>query len=161
MTVTRLEAEMTRPIERPPFDVVYRDLWPEMVRVARLATGSMAAAEEVAQDAFVGLLRHYDTVENPAGYVRRAVVNGARSRWRRRREHESLAPAHDQPVHDRELDETWQALRALTPRQRMIVVLRFYEDLPLSDIAETLDCSVGTVKSTLARSLVRLRKELS
>jgi RNA polymerase sigma factor (sigma-70 family) len=148
-------------IGRRDFDTVYATLWPEMVRVGRLLTGSQTAGEEVAQDAFVGLYRHFDRVDNPAGYLRRSIANGARSAHRRRREHETLADDHDTAVAESEIDETWRALRVLTDRQRAVVVLRFYNDLTLAQIADALDCRVGTVKSTLSRSMTVLRKELS
>ena len=61
------------------FETVYATLWPEMVRVGRLMTGSQAAGEEVAQDAFVGLYRHFDRVDPTAAFVRRSVANGART----------------------------------------------------------------------------------
>lgn len=146
---------------RKDFDSVYAALWPEMVRVGRLMTGSQTAGEEVAQDAFVGLYRHFDRVENPAGYLRRSIANGAHSASRRRREHETLTAEHDTAVVDRQIDETWQALHVLTDRQRAVVVLRFYNDFTLAQIADTLGCRVGTVKSTLARAMSTLRKELS
>ena len=55
----------------------------------------------------------------------------------------------------------WAAVRRLPPRQRAALALRFYEDLPLADIADVLGCRVGTVKSNLHRGLATLRKELS
>lgn len=143
------------------FETVYATLWPEMVRVGRLMTGSQAAGEEVAQDASVGLYRHFDRVDNPAAYLRRSVANGARSAHRRRREHDTLAPQHDTAEAEAETDETWQALHVLTERQRTVVVLRFYNDLTLAQIADILDCRVGTVKSTLSGAMSALRKELS
>ncbi|GAA2151281.1 sigma-70 family RNA polymerase sigma factor [Humibacillus xanthopallidus] len=54
-------------------------------------------------------------------------------------------------------DEVWRALATLPPRQRAVVVLRFYEDLPERAIAEALGCTVGTVKSQLSRALATLR----
>ena len=146
---------------RADFDLVYAAKWPEMVRIARLLTGSRTAGEEVAQDAFVGLMRHFDQVQNPAAYLRASVANGARSAYRRRREHEPLDAAYDRAVEPPGIDETWLALDALTSRQRVVVVLRFYEDLPLNQIADALGWRLGTVKSTLSRAMTVLRKELS
>ena len=137
---------------RADFDSVYAATWPEMVRIARLLTGSRTAGGEVAQDAFVGLLRHFDQVQNPAAYLRRSVANGARSAYRRRREHEPLDHAHDRAVESPDLDETWLVLDALTSRQRVVVVLRFYEDLPVNQIADALGRRLGTVKSCVVGS---------
>jgi RNA polymerase sigma factor (sigma-70 family) len=58
-----------------------------------------------------------------------------------------------------ELDETWDVLRRLPERQRVALVLRFYEDLPEAEIAQVLGCPRGTVKSLIHRGLARVRKE--
>ena len=59
-----------------------------------------------------------------------------------------------------ELDETWRELRKLPPSQRAVIVLRFYEDMPLAEIAEQLGMPLGTVKSTLHRALSKLKETL-
>jgi RNA polymerase sigma factor (sigma-70 family) len=59
-----------------------------------------------------------------------------------------------------ELDETWGVLRRLPDRQRMAVVLRFYEDLSEAEIAELLGCRPGTVKSLIHRGLAKVKKEI-
>lgn len=148
-------------VEEVEFETVYARLWPEMVRIARLMCGSVSLGEEIAQDAFIGLYRAWATVENPAGYVRRSIANGV-STYYRRRKLEVVARA-EREITDQipDVDETWAVLKQCTPRQRAIVVLRYYEDLPVSDIAELMGCSVGTVKSTLSRTLQQLRKVLS
>jgi RNA polymerase sigma-70 factor (sigma-E family) len=136
-----------------------------MVRLAHLITGSNAVAEDLVQEAFVGLRRHWHHVDNPGGYLRISVVNLARAHLRRRgveRRHSTTSDTAEPAVTgDPEIDDTWAALRRLPPRQRAVVVLRFYEDLPYDQIAEILDCPPGTVKSSLHRALSRLREELS
>jgi RNA polymerase sigma-70 factor (sigma-E family) len=139
----------------------YVRLRPSMLRLAHLLTGSLDLAEDVVHDAFVSSSQHWSTVDIADAYVRRAVINHAYSALRRaRRERDKTArfvrgtPATVGPP---ELDETWAVLRQLPDRQRMAVVLRFYEDLPEAEIAELLGCRPGTVKSLIHRALARLR----
>jgi RNA polymerase sigma-70 factor (sigma-E family) len=139
------------------FDAAYARLWPTAIRLARLMTGSGDVAEEVAQDAFLGLHRHWERVDNPDGYLRTAVVNGCRDVARRRRR-PSPPPEAEPAVLPPEIDETWAALRRLPDRQRAAIVLRFYEDLSTEEIARLLGCRPGTVKSAINRGLTQLRR---
>jgi RNA polymerase sigma factor (sigma-70 family) len=149
----------------------------QLVRLAHLMTGSNAVAEEIVQEAFLRLRRgpkrhdgdgdgdgHGDGDGDLGGYLYVTVVNLARGHLRRRRVEERHArslPA-DRPVTgDPEIDETWSAMRRLPAAQRAVLVLRFYEDLPETEIARLLGCRPGTVKSRLHRGLERLRKDLS
>jgi RNA polymerase sigma factor (sigma-70 family) len=129
-----------------------------MVQTAHLITGSNETAEEVVQDAFVALYPRFGGLEDPGGYLYRSVVNGALARHRRGRVAQRflplIAPAN---VGAPELDETWIALRRLPPRRRAAVVLRFYADLSLAEIALVLGCREGTVKSMLHRGLAQLK----
>jgi len=150
------------PDTEPPlagsFEEVYRASYARMVRAAHLLTGSNETAEEVVQDAFMHLYPRFDTVDDPAGYLYRSVVNGCWAGHRRRRVFERLRPAsRPSEVGPPEIDETWTALRRLPPRRRAVIVLRFYADLPIADIAQVLDCPPGTVKSLLHRSLAQLK----
>lgn len=136
----------------------------EMVRVAHLISGSNAVAEEIVQDAFVRLRERWDSLDNPGGYLRTTVVNACRSQLRRHdveRRYARTQRPDDIVTGDREIDETWTALGQLPERQRAVLVLRFYEDLPEAEIAHILGCRIGTVKSSMHRALKRLRKELS
>jgi len=158
---------MPRPVEPdgPAFAAVYAELYPRMVRVARLSlggAGNAGAAEEIVQDAFVQLLRNWDHVESPAGWLRTAVVNGCRSWGRRRviRRRNQPQPRVSVALDDGDALAVRDALRSLSARQRTAVVLRYFEDLPEREIAELLGCRPGTVKSLLARSLLRLREVL-
>ena len=144
------------------FDALYAEYWPGAVRLAHLLTGSRALGEEIAQEAFVGLLRRGEDVREPRAYVRASIVNLATSAGRRaRREREHTARLREIAVEPPELDETWEALRRLPPRQRAVLCLRFYEDLSEAEIARVLGCRPGTVKSTASRALARLQQELS
>jgi RNA polymerase sigma factor (sigma-70 family) len=133
-----------------------------MVRVAYLIVGSRAVAEEIVQDAFAGLYVRFDAVDNPAAYVRTAVVRGAVT-WKKRRAMETDRMARiDEPLPTGigEIDTTWEALRALRPERRAVLVLRYYEDLSHAQIAALLSCAVATVRTRLHRGLADLRKEL-
>lgn len=159
------------PIEWPA-DVValFRDRRAEMVRLAHLITGSNPVAEEIVQEAFLRLREHWPTIDpsldghNPGGYLRTIVVNAARSHLRRVDVERRYAPAladRGTTTGDPELDETWAAVCRLSERQRAVLALRFYEDLSEVEIARILGCPVGTVKSSVRRGLLRLRRELS
>jgi len=144
------------------FDVFYEQRWPWVVRLAHAVVGSQAVGEELAQDAFISTHRVWESLENPDAFVRVAVLNLARSRLRRQRlEVSRFPPPRPGAVPEPALDETWQALTRLPYRQRAVLALRYYADLPEHEIAELLGCRLGTVKSAHHRALRRLRKELS
>ena len=144
---------------RPDLEVVYRDERLALLRLAFLLVGSREAAEDVVQTAFAAAHRHWATIDNPAAYLRRVVVNQAKDSHRRRYRKSSIA-SPTAVTHLPDVDETWAVIQQLPDRQRAVVVLRFYEDLPLTDIARVLDCPEGTVRSALHRALKRLRRTL-
>lgn len=140
------------------FEEVYRATYDRMIRVAFMMTGSNEAAEDIVQDAFVGLYGRFSRLDEPVPYLHRSVVNGCLSRGRRRRVAQRLRHLTVvDSVASLEIDETWAALKRLPARRRAAVVLRFYADLPLADIAQVLECKTGTVKSMLSRALSELR----
>jgi DNA-directed RNA polymerase specialized sigma24 family protein len=151
-------------VDRPDpdaFEDVYRATYTRLLRAAHMMSGSNETAEEVVQDAFVQLYPRFATVRDPAGYLYRSVVHGCRARHRRRLVLDRLRPPlPPRDVGPPEIDETWAVLRGLSSRQRAVVVLRFYADLPLADIAQALDCPIGTVKSLLHRALAQLKEVL-
>ncbi len=137
-------------------------------RVAYLLTGDHHAAEDLLQNALVRAgvrWRQVAAARDPDAYVRRILYHEHVSSWRRRdRAAEQLRPdPPDRPSGRDEADDAVrrmllrQALRRLTPKQRAVIVLRFFEDLPEADIADAMSCSVGTVKSQLHHALARLR----
>lgn len=149
-------------VERSGFDAVYASERARVVRTAYLVVGSYAVAEELAQEAFVRLHSQFASVVNPGGFLRTAVVRLAIS-WRRRdaREQLHLATADDPgPTGEVVIDETWDALDALTPERRAALVLRFYEDLSHEEIAAAMGCRVATARTRVHRALADLRKEL-
>lgn len=144
------------------FEEFFADRFVSLSRLAFLLTGSASAADEIAQDALEGVFRRWAMIEHPRSYARVAVVNGARSWLRRRRVAERVRADR---VESEELDADAIVLRrmlaGLPEREREVVVLRFYADLRVDDIAAELEIPVGTVKSLLHRTLAKLHKELS
>lgn len=142
----------------------------EALRLAYLLTGDRHRAEDIVSEAFVKVFRRWGAVgiEQPRAYIRRAVVNESNSRFRRlalERREAAKQSADDRGVRtaDEQLadqDLVFAALRRLPERQRTALVLRFYQDLSERDIAEAMDVSQGTVKSSISRGLDRLRAEL-
>lgn len=145
----------------------------EAVRLAYLLTGDRVLAEDLVQDAFVRLAGRLVHLRDPGAfdaYLRRTVVNLSNSYFRRKR----VERAHvvqvkgelargdgrspERSTEDR--DELWLALGRLTRRQRIAIVLRFYEDLPEREIADILKCRPGTVKSLVSRGLEALRTQI-
>jgi RNA polymerase sigma factor (sigma-70 family) len=119
------------------FEDTYRSCYRRLTRVAHLILGSNEVAEEIVQDAFVALYPRFAAVQSPEAYLHRTVVNGCRAWLRRGRPGVRLArPEVAATARAPELDETWAALDRLTPGQRTLVVLRYYGDLPLAEIAE-------------------------
>ena len=141
-------------------DALYRDHWARMVRLAHLVTGSNEIAQEVVQDAFVDLHAKWDRVRDPAAYLRRIVVNGCRARQRRRAVELRHLPDPPPPALPPEIDETWTALARIPARRRAALVLRYYEDLSIDEIAAALDCRPGTAKSLIHRGLRSLEEVL-
>ena len=142
--------------------------WPAMVRLAYGLTGDQGHAEDVAQAAFARAYASWPRVRrsgDPDAYVRRIVINENRNRFRKRRVAERLT---DSALTDvawtdatREYDERSAlvaALQRLGPRQRAVIVLRYWLDLTEHETAAALNCSVGTVKSQASRALATLRQ---
>ncbi len=141
-----------------------------LLRTALLLTGqNRAEAEDLLQAALERAYRHWPRVSEsgePERYVRKILANASADRWRRisRRPEQALAASDIGPsVRDRaaevaDRDFLLRALAALPPRQRAVLVLRYFDDLPEAEIAEMLGCSLGTVKSQVARALARLRE---
>jgi RNA polymerase sigma-70 factor (sigma-E family) len=141
-----------------------------MLRTAYLLVGDRAHAEDLLQTALIKTYLAWPRIRDPGAldaYVRRTMATTAISWWRGRRFHERAAEqlpdrVDDDPVGPRiERDAMWAHLRALPPRQRAVLVLRYYEGLSEAEIAETLGLSRGTVKSHAARALATLRARLA
>ncbi len=143
-----------------------------LVRAGYVLTGDQQLAEDLVQQALEKAARHWHRIEPGAAeaYVRRTMYRDQVSRWRRRRVAETLTGlvpgARVGSQDDRTADQVAErvalkeALARLGPRQRAVLVLRFYEDLTEREVAELLGIGVGTVKSQSAKALARLRREL-
>ena len=143
---------------------------PRLFRTALLLAGQdRAAAEDLLQLALERAYRHWARVcrsGDPERYVQRILANASNDRWRqaaRRPERplrldEAGPLAQDQSDAVAERDFLMRALAALPPRQRTVLVLRYFNDLSEAEIADALGCSVGTVKSQASRGLARLRE---
>ena len=129
-----------------------------MVRLAVALTGSEAGAEDLVQDAFVRVHAHWERVETPTAYLRRAVVNACRSAARRAARERAGRSLELATIHLLEADELFDALATLPYRQRAALVLHYYEGLPYAEIASVLGCRVGTVASLVHRGLAQLRR---
>lgn len=144
------------------FDAFVVARGPALSRAAYLLTGDHHLAEDLVQTTLFKAARAWHRIEgDPEPYVRRVLYNESVSAWRRRRIHEvSLPESLDPAARTVDLDSRLSlrlALAALTPKQRAVVVLRYYEDLTEVQAADVLGISPGTVKSTTRQALARLR----
>jgi RNA polymerase sigma-70 factor (sigma-E family) len=142
-----------------------RGRWAATVRLAYGLTGDAGHAEDVAQDAFARAYASWGRVMragDPEAYVRRIVINEYRRRFRKHRVAEDMpgvlpdAGTTQPGPEDRSV--LLDALRSLGPRQRAVIVLRYWLDLSEAETAAALNCSRGTVKSQASRALATLRK---
>jgi RNA polymerase sigma-70 factor (sigma-E family) len=155
---------------RQVFDEFARARMPELLRFGHALTGSPYAAADLVQDALERTMLAWGRVENqgdPEGYVRRIMVNRNISIWRRHRRETLVldvpedagrrgASPSEPVVRDLAL---WERIRQLPPRQRTVIVLRYYEDMSEAQIASVMGSSVGTVKSQASRALASLRRD--
>jgi RNA polymerase sigma-70 factor (sigma-E family) len=145
-----------------------RGRWAATVRLAYGLTGDAGHAEDVAQDAFARAYASWGRVRragDPQAYVRRIVINEYRRRFRKQRVAEELPgvlpDAGTVPPGPEERSALLDALRSLGPRQRAVIVLRYWMDLSEAETAAALNCSRGTVKSQASRGLATLRRVTS
>ena len=133
-----------------------------MVRLATLMVGSRAIAEEVVQDAFAAVSERWNGLDRPGAYLRTSVVNGCAQTLRRRSVEDRHRPARLEASAEipERLIELRSALDRLTDRQRIVVVLRYFADVPDDEIAQTLSVKPSTVRSLAHRALAVLRREM-
>jgi len=148
------------------FDAYVRARTPALLRSAFLLTGDQQRAEDLVQDALIRTHRAWRRLHdsNPDAYTRKVMYHLQIAWWRRGRAREVPTGDLPEPLVQGHVDEshvTRLALRAalarLSPKQRAVIVLRFFEDLTEVDTADVLGVSVGTVKSQTAKALGRLR----
>jgi RNA polymerase sigma-70 factor (sigma-E family) len=156
--------------EEDHFQEFVRSRWQRLLRTAYLLTGDRHLAEDLAQTALAKAYRSWHRVrcsDNPDAYVRRILVSCDKDRFRKRRVPEHLtdmppdvAAVRDDMARVDQRELLAAALARLPRRQRAVVVLRYWEDLSEAEVAQTLGCSTGTVKSQAAKALSKLRSVL-
>jgi RNA polymerase sigma-70 factor (sigma-E family) len=152
---------------RAAFEAYVAGRSPALLRTAYLLTGNRADAEDLLQTALAKTYLAWDRIRDREaldGYVRRVLVTTQTSFWRRKRPEALYDEVPEVPGRDAHADSDlhaalWTALSGLTRKQRAVVVLRFYEDLPEAETARVLGVAVGTVKSTTSRALAALRDD--
>jgi RNA polymerase sigma-70 factor (sigma-E family) len=152
--------------DRAAFERFVAEHGDRLLHTAYGLCGDWQHAEDLVQQALTAVARRWAAIEsNPLGYAYRCVARSNIDRWRvLSRRPEVLLDPHDiaaasPPVSDAYDEGTvLAALRALPPRQRAIVVLRYLQDLSEADTADALGISIGAVKSGASRGLVRLRQ---
>jgi RNA polymerase sigma-70 factor (sigma-E family) len=151
---------------------LYRTQRMRLIRLALLLVDEPATAEDVVQEAFTALHRNWRNLRDAAaavGYLRTSVVNGSRSVLRRRKTAREYTPPHvanarsaeSMAMLTAEHQSVVKALSQLPPRQREVLVLRYYGNLTETEIADATGISKGTVKSTASRALEALQKIMS
>jgi RNA polymerase sigma factor (sigma-70 family) len=141
---------------------VYRSLLAPLVRLAYLLVGDREDARDIVQAAFASASRRWDTIDDPPAYLRRTVLNRANDLHRRafRRAKHPLPAAGDH-TGEPELDGVWLFVQSLPTAQRNVIVLRYYADLTLVDIADVTGRPASTVRSDLRRALISLKGHLT
>lgn len=153
--------------DAPTFEEYAGNAWPALYRHAYLLTGSHADAEDVAQQTLLKAYRSWSRIsrlDSPEAYLRRTLVNTFLSDRRpKKRRLELLTDTPPEQVRalgtpgPEDRMTLWPHVKSLPPRQRAVIVLRYYEGLSEKEIADTLGCSRGTVKSTAYHALKTLR----
>lgn len=155
---------MPRPPSEADFAEFVHASWPSLYRTAYLMLGDHALAEDLVQTSLAKTYASWRQVRElgaaPA-YARKVMVNTASS-WFRKRGWRNELPTMSLPEQGYDVEPAdrptlIEALRKLPPRQRAVVVLRYYEDLSVAETAAALDCAEGTVKSQTADALAKLR----
>lgn len=155
-------------VDRVSFGDYVRTRGGALLRAAQALTGNRADAEDLVQSTLVKTYQSWESITDPAAldtYVRRIMINTHISGWRRRRVDEyPTDELPDEPeadlTGDSDLHELVQrALDRLPRRMRAAVMLRYYDDMSEPEVAAALGISVGTVKSTVARAVAKLRED--
>jgi RNA polymerase sigma-70 factor (sigma-E family) len=151
--------------DRDSFEEYVAARRPALLRTGYLLTGSHADAEDLVQTALVKVVPHWTRIaDRPEPYVRQVLARESVTRWRRRRWRETpteLLP--ERRIDGPDLDQREalrRALDTLAPRQRAVIVLRYYEDLTEKETAAVLGIAVGTVKSQARDGLAQLLRLL-
>lgn len=167
----RLEAAGERDRDRL-LTALFIDHYDPLRRLAFVMMGDGTLAEEIVMEAFAKATSKWDLVsraDHPSAYLRQIVVNLCRSKIRRHileRKVSEIFKRREEDIIDRSADDygmdldIWKAVQRLPERQRVVVILRYLEDLSEPEIAEAVDLPVGTVKSQLSRARKKLAEHL-
>ncbi|MFV0525280.1 MAG: sigma-70 family RNA polymerase sigma factor [Acidimicrobiales bacterium] len=153
---TPLSSSCPRSAAQAAFDRVFQDRYTPMLRLAKEMVDVPSVAEDIVQDSFHKLWQRWDTVDAPAGYLRTSVVNGCVNELRRRR----VRREHTHRLVEQTEANTeylTDALASINERRRQAIVLRYYGDRSMSEIAAAMDIPSGTAKSLISRGLAELR----
>ncbi len=151
------------------FEELFDAEFPAVVRSVYVVCQDLGRAEDLAQEAFLELLRHWQRVssyDRPGAWVRRVAIRkavqvtrrDARRPWLERRAANAAADLSSRADTD---SGVWAAVRSLPAQQRAVVALFYYEDLSIEDVAHVLGCSTSTVKVHLHRAREALRTRVS
>jgi RNA polymerase sigma-70 factor (sigma-E family) len=153
------------------FTTYVRTKGPTLLRTARSLTPNPADAEDLLQTALTKTYLAWSRIDDHRavdGYVRRTLVNTRTSQWRKRKVDEfstdqlpepAVGDGPDLTEQQAQRDALMRAISRLPPRQRAMVVLRYYEDMSEAQTAEAMGVSIGTVKSAVSRALGKLRDD--
>jgi RNA polymerase sigma factor (sigma-70 family) len=143
------------------FEDLYRAIWPPAVRLAWLLSGSRELAEDIVHDAFLRVEATWQELADPLPYFRRMVINGVRSEHRHALVERRHRPDPPGPAFDPEMEEVWNVVAQLPDRERAALVLRFYLDMTVDQVADHLSCPSGTAKSLIHRGISHLREKVT
>jgi RNA polymerase sigma factor (sigma-70 family) len=138
------------------FEALYQSLWAPMLRLAWLLSGSREDAEDLVHDVFLAMEHKWQGLRDPAPYIRKSVVNGVRAHKRHAEVEVRHRPLPAPPILDPEIEEIWQLVDRLPDRQRQALVLRFYLDMTVEQVADHLGCPTGTAKSLIHRGIKQI-----
>lgn len=169
---TTVRATATRPsattsAELADFGEFVQASLPSLLRYGHALTGNPHDAADLVQGVLEKIGTRWPRIRHktgdPLAYVRRSMANAHISRWRRTRRENLVADVPDAVVAEGdpfEHEPLWQALQDLPPRQRAVIVLRYYEGLSEVEIAQTLGVTTGTVKSQASKAIASLRRKM-
>ena len=152
------------------FEGFCHDVYLPLVRMLTLYCGDPDVARDIAQESMIKVSSRWRAVQqmdNPRGWTWKVSINLANSHYRRKRlEQRSYRALHTgagTSVHERDVSleiSIRSMLQTLSPRQREALVLRYYQDMPVAEVAEVMGCSSSTVKKLAARGLTAMRIEM-
>lgn len=148
--------------EAQAIEAIYQSSWTALTRLAFLLVGNTDEAHDIVQSVFATAAARWADIEDPSAYLRRAVVNRAND-FHRKAFRRAAATSLQRPAlaAEPDLDGVWQFVQSLPPAQRSVVILRYYADLGLIDIAELLGRPASTIRPDLRRALTNLKRHLT